>query len=95
MLGLTFNIMTKPQSFNKLLTNMPYYMCPAYIAHYIYQSEETYIKRKTNNISDLGMQRANLGKEIHTQYNDTENLQPQKYIKQIKEFLQYYENNKI
>jgi hypothetical protein len=95
MLGLTFNIMTKPQCFNKLLTNMPYYMSPAYIAHYVYQSEETYIKRKINITSDLGTKRANLGKEIHNLYNDTENLQPQKYIKQIKEFLHYYENKKI
>jgi hypothetical protein len=90
MLGLTFNIMTPPQYFNKLLTKMPYYMSPAYIAHYVYQSEETYIKRKINITGDNGMKRFNLGKEIHKHYNDIENLQPQKYIKQIKEFLLYY-----
>jgi hypothetical protein len=90
MLGLTFNILTYPQSFNKLLTNMPYYLSPAYIAHYVYQSEETYIKRKINIIGDNGIQRANLGKEIHKHYNDVTNLQPQKYIKQIKDFLLYY-----
>ncbi len=90
MLSLTFNIMTNPQCFNKLLTNMPYYRSPAYIGHYVYQSEETYIERKINSIGDNGIRRANLGKEIHKHYNDVENLQPQKYIKQIKEFLQYY-----
>jgi hypothetical protein len=91
MLGLTFNIMRPPQYFNKLLTSMPYYMSPAYIAHYVYQSEETYIKRKINIIGDNGIKRANLGKEIHKHYNDTKNLQPQKYIKQIKEFLLFYD----
>jgi hypothetical protein len=65
-------------------------MSPAYIAHYVYQSEETYVKRKINIIGDNGIKRANLGKEIHKHYNDTKNLQPQKYIKQIKEFLLYY-----
>jgi hypothetical protein len=90
MLDLTFNIMKPPQYFNKLLTRMPYYMSPAYIAHYVYQSEETYIKRKINIIGDNGIKRCNLGKEIHKLYNDIENLQPQKYIKQIKEFLLYY-----
>jgi len=90
MLGLTFNIMRPPQCFNQLLTNMPYYISPAYIAHYIYQSEETYIKRKINIIADNGTKRANLGKEIHNHYNDITNLQPQKYIKQIKEFLDFY-----
>jgi len=90
MLGLTFNIMRNPQCFNKLLINMPYYRSTAYIAHYVYQSEETYIERKINTIGDNGIRRANLGKEIHKHYNDVENLQPQKYIKQIKDFLQYY-----
>lgn len=90
MLGLTYNIMRPPQCFNKLLTNMPYYISPAYIAHYIYQSEETYIKRKINIIADNGSKRANLGKEIHKHYNEVENLQPQKYVKQIKEFLHFY-----
>jgi len=90
MLGLTFNIMTYPQCFNKLLTKVPYYISPAYIAHYVYQSEETYIKRKINIIGDNGIKRPNLGKEIHKHYNDTTNLQPQKYIKRIKQFLLFY-----
>jgi len=90
MLGLTFNIMTYPQCFNKLLTKVPYYISPAYIAHYVYQSEETYIKRKINIIGDNGIKRPNLGKEIHKHYNDTKNLQPQKYIKRIKQFLLFY-----
>jgi hypothetical protein len=92
MLGLTLHTMTSPQCFNKLLTNMPYYLSPAYIAHYMYQSEETYIKRKINLIADDGIQRTNLGKEIHKHHNDITNLQPQKYIKQIKEFLLYYDS---
>jgi hypothetical protein len=81
--------MKNPYYFNNI--DIPFYKAPAYIAHYVYQSEETYIKRKIDKISDIGTHRQNLGKEIHNHYNDTINLQPQKYIKQIKEFLYYYE----
>jgi hypothetical protein len=85
MVGLTLNVLSYPQCFNKIL--MSYAEMPAYIAHYIYQSEETYFNRKIKLDGDDGAQRQNLGKEIHNLYNDVENLQPQKYIKQIKKFL--------
>lgn len=88
MLGINFKILSYPYCFNKI--NIPYNRAPAYIAHYVYQSEETYLKRKINFKGDDGSIRTNIGKEIHNQYNDVINLQPQKYIKQIKEFLQYY-----
>jgi hypothetical protein len=87
-IGLGFNTLTYPQCFSEL--NIPFYKSPAYIAHYVYQSEETYIKRKVNLISDNGTKRCDMGKEIHKLYNDTVNLQPQKYVNQIKEFLKYY-----
>jgi len=88
MLGLNFKQLQYPQCFNKL--HMPYYKSPAYIAHYVYQSEETYKKRKVNLAGDDGRLRGDMGKEIHKLYNDVVNLQPQKYVNQIKEFLQYY-----
>jgi hypothetical protein len=88
MIGLGFNALKYPQCFSEI--NIPFHISPAYIAHYIYQSEETYIKRKINLVGDDGIQRTNIGKDIHNHYNDVENIQPQKYINQIKEFLKYY-----
>jgi hypothetical protein len=87
-IGLRFNILSHPQCFSEL--NIPFYKSPAYIAHYVYQSEETYLKRKIRLMADDGTQRCNIGKEIHKQYNDIINLQPQKYVNKIKQFLEYY-----
>lgn len=92
MLGINFKILNPPYYFNKI--NMPFYKAPAYIAHYVYQSEETYKKRKINLVGDNGIIRQDLKKEIHNLYNDGINLQPQKYISKIKSFLDYY-NKKI
>lgn len=91
--GLLFNKLQYPQCFSKII--LPYYKAPAYIAHYVYQSEETYINRKIKLKGDDGRIRSDMGKEIHNHYNDIINLQPQKYIKQLKNFLNYYENIKI
>jgi hypothetical protein len=91
--GILLNILTYPQCFSKI--NIPYHKAPAYIAHYVFQSEETYLKRKINIAADDGTTRTNLGKEIHNLYNDVVNLQPQKYIERIKQFLQYYDNTTI
>jgi hypothetical protein len=90
MVGINFNILNPPYCFNKI--NVPFYNAPAYIAHYVYQSEETYKKRKIDLVGDNGIIRQDLKKEIHQLYNDVINLQPQKYITQIKEFLNYYDN---
>lgn len=90
MLGINFKVMQYPYCFNNI--NIPYYKAPAYIAHFVYQSEQTYKKRKLDLIGDDGIAREDIGKDIHNHYNDTINLQPQKYVNQIKEFLQYYGN---
>ena len=87
MLGITFKVLHYPQCFSNV--NISFYKVPAYIAHYIYQSEETYINRKIKLKGDDGTVRSNMGKKIHNHYNDEINLQPQKYIKQIKEFLHH------
>ena len=89
MMGIQFNIIKSPQCFNKI--NVPFYNAPAYIAHYVYQSEESYKKRKIDLIGDNGITRPDMKKEIHQFYNDGLNLQPQKYIIQIKEMLNYYQ----
>lgn len=88
MLGLGFNIIQYPQCFNDL--NIPYSESPAYIAHYVFQSENTYKKRKVEKVGDDGIQRSDMGKDVHDHYNDVINLQPQKYVNRVKEFLQYY-----
>jgi hypothetical protein len=89
MLGIDFKIMSTPYCFNPV--NIPYFKAPAYIAHYLYQSEETYKRRKINLKPDDGTPyRTDMGKTVHTLYNDITNIQPQKYLKNIKEFLDYY-----
>ena len=87
MLGINFRILNRPYCFNKI--NIPFYKAPAYIAHYVYQSEESYLKRKINLKGDDGRVRQNMGKDIHNHYNDGINNQPQKYVKRIKEFLMF------
>lgn len=93
-LGILSNVLSHRPCFSKI--NIPYYKASAYIAHYVYQSEETYKKRKLSLPSDMdGKFRGDMGKEIHRHYNEVVNLQPQKYIEQIKQFLQYYNCMKI
>jgi hypothetical protein len=91
--GILLNVLSYPQYFSKI--DIPYHKAPAYIAHYVFQSEETYFKRKINIKADDGTTRTNLGKEIHNYYNDVVNLQPQKYIERIKQFLKYYDTTRI
>jgi hypothetical protein len=90
MLGLDFKVLRPPYCFNKI--NTPYYLAPAYIAHYVFQSEETYKKRKINLMGDDGITRQDMRKDIHKHYNNITNLQPQKYVNQIKEFLKFHGN---
>ena len=93
MIGLNFKILQKPYCFNDLGT--PFYKSPAYIAHYVYQSEESYKKRKLDLNGDDGRIRPDLGKEIHNLYNDGINIQPQKYVNELKKMLTYYSQNKV
>ena len=88
MMGIIFNIIPPPQCFNNV--NMAYQNSNAYVAHYVYQSEETYLKRKINLPADDGTIRQHLHEKIHDEYNDVINYQPQKYVSQIKRFLQQY-----
>ena len=88
MLNINFKQLTSPYCFSNI--NLPFNKAPAYIAHYVYQSEETYKKRKIDKKADDGTTRNDIGKEIHNQYNDIFNFQPQKYVEQIKQFLHYY-----
>lgn len=69
--------------------NIEYYKSPAYIAHYIFQSQETYINRKIKLPADDTGGMRNEQKDVHEYYNGHENKDPcNKYASRIKEFLQ-------
>jgi len=83
------------EDFYKNDIKLRFYESSAYIAHYINQSEETFIKRKINlPADDTGLNRnfdINNVEKIHDQFNDGENLQPiMKYAKNINRFLEKY-----
>ena len=64
--------------------NVEYYNVSAYIAHYIFQSEEMYIFRKIAKTSDLGAIRG-FDKNFHTYHNEVENLSvKEKYSLRLK-----------
>lgn len=78
-------------SFNS--TDLNYTQVPAYIAHYLYQSEEAYYKRKIiKERDDNGELRSPISYDvIHSYHNHTENLYPKiKYAENIKKFLNQY-----
>ena len=81
---------SEPYCFNTI--NKEYYNVPAFIAHYVNQSEETYIKRKCNLPADDNGQLRNVDVNgIHNQHNGHENLYPkQKYASLVKQFLAQY-----
>jgi hypothetical protein len=93
MYGVDKRLEKEEKSFNTF--NVPFYQSPAYIAHYVNQSEETYIKRKkklprddTGEFRDI-----NDIKLMHKLYNDGTNLQPKiKYAENVKRFLHQFNN---
>jgi len=90
MYGINNKILSGNVAFNPL--PILFYKSPAYIAHYVTQSEETYIKRKgllpaddTGNMRNINTSNV---KYIHNMYNKGENLQPKiKYSEKIHYFL--------
>ena len=80
--------LNEPFCFNNI--NVNYSISPAYIAHYVNQSEETYLRRKVNlPTDDTGNFRNNDIKNIHNYHNSNENLFPKnKYSEIVKKFLE-------
>lgn len=80
--------------------NTPGDKCPIYIAHYINQSKETFIKRKViKPTDDTGTYRINKDKHIieniHKDFNNVCNFQPKNiYHEKVQKFLQEKEKNK-
>jgi hypothetical protein len=72
-------------------TNKVFLETPAFIAHYIYQSEETYKERKLKLPSDdIGNYREEED-DIHTRHNEIDNFIPRKYAENVKAFLKQFE----
>jgi len=74
-------------------SSISYLNAPAYIAHYVNQSEETYVKRKVNlPRDDTGEKRHHENiKHIHNHFNSIENTYPKnKYANQVKQYLKQY-----
>jgi hypothetical protein len=93
----TFGINNKliVKDYYKNNIKVTFHQAPAYIAHYVNQSEETFIKRKILLPSDDTGENRNLIdydiKNIHTQFNDVENNEVKnKYSKKIHLFLEKY-----
>ena len=92
--SITINnkISSPPSPFNKW--NTEFYNSHAFIAHYVYQSEETYLKRKIHIPRDDSNQFRSPDKNIHIHHNEVINLLPQKkYSENIKQFLEKYSKN--
>jgi hypothetical protein len=74
---------------NKLFnpTRVPFWSSPAFIAHYIYQSEETYKKRKVSlPADDTGTFRA-IDADVHSKHNERSTFIPRKYAEGVRQFI--------
>jgi hypothetical protein len=98
--GSCFNVLHHPFLVNRHFTNeIEYYNTNAYVAHYIVQSEETYVRRKLKMPrDDWGSFRDScvtlLGHKVtaeytmHNEFNDVENFSVKnKYLENIKKYL--------
>jgi len=87
MITINNKVMSIPYSFNQ--TNLTeYYKSHAYIAHYIYQSQESYINRKIKMPTDDTNTQRTLDNEIHQKHNSTNNFGPKtKYSSKVFEYM--------
>jgi len=87
-LNKLLNSSVEPYCFNTW--NIEFNKAPAFIAHYVYQSEESYLKRKVARpTDDTGANRGSMGAHIHELHNGYENMYPKfKYAAAVREFLQ-------
>ena len=68
-------------------TRVPFWCSPAFIAHYIYQSEEPYKQRKISLPSDdTGTFRA-IDADIHSKHNERITFIPRKYAESVRQFI--------
>jgi hypothetical protein len=68
-------------------TRRSFLRSPAFIAHYIYQSEETYKQRKISLPSDdTGTFRA-IDADVHAKHNERDTFIPRKYAEGVRQFI--------
>jgi hypothetical protein len=72
-------------------TKNAFWKVSAFIAHYIYQSEETYKERKIELPTDDTGGFRSLDNDIHSKHNEVDNFIPKKYAENVKAFLKQYE----
>jgi hypothetical protein len=87
-IGMNNHIVKVGSPFHSFPVN--YWYAPAYIAHFVHQSEETYMKRKVLlPTDDTGAMRGDNRAQVHSLYNDIENLQVKGlYSENLNKFLQ-------
>jgi hypothetical protein len=92
MVSLNMKPMGNSQSFNEW--PIEFNKCPAFIAHYVYQSEESYINRKINLPRDDNSLYRKIEDNIHAKHNSVENeMVKSKYTNGIKFLLEKFSNN--
>jgi len=86
MISVNMKLMNESKSFNEW--DIEYNKCPVYIAHYVYQSEESYINRKLKLPRDDNNLYRNMDQNIHEKHNDVINEQVKiKYAENIKKSM--------
>lgn len=86
MISINMKPMRNSPSFNEW--PIEYNKCAAFIAHYVFQSEESYINRKINLPRDDNSMYRKIEENIHDKHNSSENeLVKNKYANKIKLFL--------
>jgi hypothetical protein len=90
-IGMNGRIVESGSPFHPFPVN--YLYTPAYIAHFVHQSEETYLKRKVLLPRDDNAEfRGDNRSEIHSLYNEVENLQVKSlYSENLNKFLELKE----
>lgn len=85
--NLQGEIIHKDFHFNEC--NLSFNNVPAYVAHYVHQSEETYLKRRSVPRDDTGeLREICKADKLHTEFNSTDNNYPKdKYCERIKKLL--------
>lgn len=87
MVSINMKPMSESRSFNEW--DIEYHKCPAFIAHYVYQSEESYINRKINLPRDDNSLYRKIEPNIHDKHNLVDNeLVQTKYATHINSLLQ-------
>jgi len=89
MFSLDGNLISNEPQFNR--TTVAFNKIPAFIAHYVYQSEETYVNRKINLPRDDILEMREKMDNIHDKHNNVDNLiVKNKYSEIVNTFLQQF-----